>query len=87
MLCRNYRGISLSLIGKLYVGILIDKVQRLTGGLIHDERRDLRAGSGCVDQIFTLKQIVEKAREKCSVYGFYGFGEGIYDREAHTVKR
>ena len=35
----------------------------------------LRAGRGCVDEIFTLKQIGEKARE--SVCGFYGFGEGV----------
>ena len=36
---------------------------------------------GCVDQIFTLKQIGEKAREKkCSVYvGFIDL-EKAYDR-------
>ena len=33
-------------------------------GLIDDEQGGLRAGRGCVDQIFTLKQIVEKARKK-----------------------
>ena len=29
-----------------------------------DEEGDFRAGSGCVDQIFILKQIGEKARDK-----------------------
>ena len=36
----------------------------MTGGLIDDEQGGFRAGRGCVAQIFTLKQIGEKAREK-----------------------
>ena len=44
----------------------------MTGDLIDDEQRGFRAGKGCVDQIG------EKAREKkCSVCGFYRFGEGV----------
>ena len=50
----------------------------MIGGLIDDEQGGFRAGRGCVDQIFTLKQISEKAWEKKrSVCGFYGPGEGI----------
>ena len=36
----------------------------MTGSLIDDEQRCFRVGRGCVDQIFTLKQISEKAKEK-----------------------
>ena len=55
--CKNYRGISLlSVVGKIYAEILVDRVRRVTGGLIEDEQGGFRAGSGCVDQIFTLKQ-------------------------------
>ena len=37
--------------------------------MIDDEQRGFRSGRGRVDKIFTLKQIVEKAREKkCRVY-------------------
>ena len=36
----------------------------MTGGLIDDEQVSFRAGRGCVAQIFTLMQIIEKAREK-----------------------
>ena len=43
-------------------GILVDGVCRVTRGLIHDEQGDFRAMRRCVDQIFTLKQIGEKAR-------------------------
>ena len=62
--CKNYRGVSLCMVGKIYVGILVDRVCRVNGGLIDDEQGSFRAGKGCVDQIFTLKRIGEKAKEK-----------------------
>ena len=51
----------------------------MTKALIDDEQGGFRAGKRCVDQIFTPKQIGEKALErKCSVYGLFdGHGEGI----------
>ena len=49
------------MVGKIYAGILVDIVCRVTGGLIDDEQGRFRAGRGCVDQIFTLNQIGEKA--------------------------
>ena len=54
----------------------MDKEER---GLTDDEQGGFRAGRGCVDQIFPLKQIGEKVREKKtqSVCGFNRFGEGI----------
>ena len=48
----------LSVIGKIYVGVLI--VCRVTGDLIDDEQEGFRAGRGCVDQIFTVMKIGEK---------------------------
>ena len=44
---KNYRGISLfSVVGKIYAGVLIDRVCRVTGGLIDDEQGSFRAGRG-----------------------------------------
>ena len=41
----------------------------MTEGLIDDEEGGFRAGRECVDQIFNLRQIDEKALEKkCRVY-------------------
>ena len=42
----------------------LSRVHRVTGGLIDDEQGSFREGRGCVDQIFTLRQIGEKARKK-----------------------
>ena len=52
--CKNYKSL-LSVVGKIY---------RVTGGLIDDEQGGFRVGRRYIDQIFTLKQIVEKSQEK-----------------------
>ena len=36
------------MVGKIYAEILVDTVQRVTGGFIEDEQAGFRAGSGCV---------------------------------------
>ena len=53
-----------SVVGKIYARTLVDRVRRVTGGLIDDEQMGFRTGRCCVDQIFTLKQVGEKPREK-----------------------
>ena len=63
--CSNYRCITLlSVVGKIYAGILVERVCKVTEGLIEDKQGGFRTGKGCIDQIFTQKQIDEKAREK-----------------------
>ena len=54
--------------------------------MIDDEQGGFRAGRGCVDQIFTIKQIGEKAWEKKRrVYmGFIDL-EKAYDRVNREV--
>ena len=65
--CKNYS--LLSVVEKIKAGIIVDRVRRVTGGLISDEQGGFRTGRGCVDQIFSLRQIGEKGREKkCRVY-------------------
>ena len=39
----------------MYAEILVDRVRRVTGGLIDDEQGVFREGRGCVVQIFILK--------------------------------
>ena len=70
------------MVGKIYAGILVNWVCRVTGGLIDDEQRGFRAERECVGQIFTLKQIGEKVREKKRNAVYVGFIdlEKEYDR-------
>ena len=58
----NHRGISLlSMVGRIYTGILVDRGCRVTLGLVDNEEGGFRVGRRHLDQIFTLKQIGEKA--------------------------
>ena len=42
--CSNYRGISLlSVVGEIYAGILVDRVRKVTEGLIDNEQGGFRA--------------------------------------------
>ena len=48
--CSNYRGINLlRTVGKLYAGILVDRVHKVTEDLIDDEQCSFRPGEDCVD--------------------------------------
>ena len=48
--CSNYIGISLlSVVGKIYSGILVDRVRKVTKGVIDGEQGGFRAGKGCVE--------------------------------------
>ena len=39
--CKNYRGISLSMVEKIYEDILVDRICNVTGSLIDDEQEVL----------------------------------------------
>ena len=66
--------------GKIFAGILVNRVRKGTESLIDYEEGEFRARNGFVDQIFTLKQIGEKSREKkCRVYIGFMDVEKAYD--------
>ena len=80
--CKNYRGISLlSIPGKVYGRVIIEKVRLMTENLIGEEQCGFRRGRGCVDQVFTLKQLSEKFLNKNkNLYVAYMDLEKAYDR-------
>ena len=51
-LSANYMGISLSVVGKVCRGILIERIRNITYGAIGEEQCGFRDGRGCVDQIY-----------------------------------
>ena len=85
--CKNYRGISLlSVAGKVYARILDERVRKVTEGLIGEEQGGYRKGKGCVDQIFAVKQVCEKAKERGpKVYMGFMDLEKAYDRVDRSV--
>ena len=50
--------------GKVYGRILIERVIENSEGQIEDEQSGLRKGRSCADQIFVLRQVCEKMKEK-----------------------
>ena len=82
MKCMNYRGISLlSVVGKIYGRVLIERVKAITEGQIGEEQGGFREGRGCVDQVFTLRMLMEKFGEKKrDLYVCFMDLEKVYDR-------
>jgi hypothetical protein len=80
--CGSYRGISLlSIPGKIYGRVLIERVKERTECYLREEQGGFRQGRGCVDQIFTVKQLCEKYLEvNKEVYIAFMDLEKAYDR-------
>ena len=78
---RNFRGISLlSVVGKVYGRILINRIRDKTENVIMEVQSGFRRGRGCTDQIF-VRQISKKYLEKDKdvYFAFLGL-EKVYDR-------
>ncbi len=59
--CHSYRWISLlSVPGKVYERILTERLMEVTAGKVSEEQEGFRKRRGCVDQIFTMKRLVEE---------------------------
>ena len=77
----------LSVVSKLYGGVLIKRVRAGTECAIGEEQCGLRQGRGCMDQVFSVRQACEKypANGKDVFGGVYRFGKGICDQLAWYV--
>ena len=63
-LCDNWRGISLlDVVGKVFARILQERLQVVAEKILPESQCGLRKGRGCVDMIYTARQLVEKSRE------------------------
>ena len=60
----SWRGISLlDVMGKLFARVLNNRLQLVVEETVSDSQCGFRAGRGCVDMIFCVRQLVEKAIE------------------------
>ena len=71
----------MSIPGRVYGRILIEKVCSLTEEFIGEEQCGLRSGRGSVDQVFVMKQLSEKLVDKNkSLYVAYMVLEKAHNR-------
>ena len=62
--CRNYRGIMLlSVPGKVLNRIILERLKNEVDNILSDHQARFRQGRGCIDQIATLRIIVEQSLE------------------------
>ena len=60
--CHNYRGISLVSVGsKLLSNMILFRLRDAVDKVLRGEQCGFRKGRGCVDQVFTLRFIIEKS--------------------------
>ena len=64
-ICSNYRGISLLTIAyRILSSVLCERLKLFVNKLIGSYQCGFRPGKSTIDQIFTLRQIFEKTRDK-----------------------
>ena len=62
--CENYRGIALlSVPGKVFCRVVQMRLAERAEKLLRESQCGFRKGRGCVDQVFSLRILAEKARE------------------------
>jgi hypothetical protein len=59
--CENHRGISLvAVASKVLSGIILRRLLEYRESLIRENQAGFRPGRGCIDHIFTLRQVLEQ---------------------------
>ena len=62
--CDNYRGIALlSVPGKVFAKAILNRLKPRAEQLLRESQCGFRRGRGCADQLFSLRMLMEKARE------------------------
>ena len=62
--CDNWRGVTLlSIPGKILCRIIIERIQEKVNDKIRKEQAGFRKGTGCINQIHILKNIIEQCLE------------------------
>ena len=60
--CSNHRGISLlSVPGKVFASVILNRCKDSVDRVLREEQCGFRKSIGCADQLFALRQIIEKS--------------------------
>ena len=59
--CENHRGISLTpAITRIVASVVLNRLSQARDSTTREEQAGFRPGRGCIDQIFTLRQLLEQ---------------------------
>ena len=62
--CDNYRGIALlSIPSKVFTRVILNRIKPRAEALLRENQCGFHKGRGCTDQLFSLRVLMEKARE------------------------
>ena len=62
--CSNYRGITVLNSGyKIYTKIITQRFKTILEAILLEKQNGFRIGRSCIDNVFTIKQTIEKRRE------------------------
>ena len=62
--CDNYRGIALlNIASKVFARVLLNRVKPRADTLLQENQYGFHKGRGCTDQLYSLRLLMEKARE------------------------
>jgi len=78
--CNNWRGITLlSVPGKVFCSILLERIQAAVDSQLRQEQAGFRRGRLCNDQIFALRQIIQKvtAWQRPTIMHFIDFSKAF----------
>ena len=62
--CNNYRGISMSNVGKAFARVVFARLQILAQQVYPESQCGFRAGRSTTDMIFSLRQLQEKCHDQ-----------------------
>ena len=88
--CENWRGITLlSMPSKIFCRVLLNRIEEAIDVNLRQEQAGFRRGKGCMDQIFSLRNIIEQSTEwnapLCS--GFYDWKiYSISNKSTNTIQ-
>jgi len=86
--CNNWRGITLlSVPGKVLCSIILDRVKTEVDVKLRQQQAGFRSGRSCCDQIFALRQIIEKvtAADSKLLVNFIDFRKAFDCVHRHSV--
>ena len=62
--CNNWRGITLlSVPGKVFLRVILNRIEKAIDSKLRNEQAGFRSNRGCIDHIFTIRNIIEQSIE------------------------